>query len=204
MPRDGSLNRARILAAAERLVIEDGYAGTSLDQVIATAGTSKGAFFHHFDSKLDLAGALVERYAEADIAHLHQALDAIADIADPVARLDAFVGFFEDGADDLMSAQSSCLYVAVLTERQLVQSTTTEPILAAIVAWRTAIADLLGDIAGNRVSRGEVEALADHVFVTFEGAFILCRATADPGHMRRQLRSLRTLLASWAAAATGQ
>jgi TetR/AcrR family transcriptional repressor of nem operon len=32
------------------------------------------------------------------------------------------------------------------------------------------------------------------VFVTFEGAFILCRATGDPGHMRRQLRVLHQLL----------
>ena len=39
----------------------------------------------------------------------------------------------------------------------------------------------------------DAEALADHVFVTFEGAFILCRATGDPGHMRRQLGALRRL-----------
>jgi len=36
--------------------------------------------------------------------------------------------------------------------------------------------------------------LADHVFVTFEGAFMLCRATGDPGHMRAQLRTLRQLV----------
>ena len=42
----------------------------------------------------------------------------------------------------------------------------------------------------------DAEALADHVFVTFEGAFILCRATGDPGHMRSQLRVLRQLVDS--------
>lgn len=47
----------------------------------------------------------------------------------------------------------------------------------------------------------EVDALADHVFVTFEGAFPLCRATGDPPHMRTQLRTLRRLLAALLGAA---
>lgn len=37
-------------------------------------------------------------------------------------------------------------------------------------------------------------AAADHVFVTFEGAFVLARSMNDPGHMRAQLRVLRQLL----------
>ena len=65
-------------------------------------------------------------------------------------------------------------------------------ITAAIVAWREAIADLLR-AALPPDSDLDAEALADHVFVTFEGAFILCRATGDPGHMRRQLGALRRL-----------
>jgi TetR/AcrR family transcriptional repressor of nem operon len=95
-----------------------------------------------------------------------------------------------------MGEQSSCLYVAVLTERQLVQSTTTAPVLTAIEAWRAGIADLLAAVVGQRETR-QLEALADHVFVTFEGAFILCRATGDPSHMRSQLAALRTLLMAW-------
>ncbi len=197
MPRDGRVNRERILDAAERLVIDGGYAGTSVDEVIAAAGTSKGAFFHHFGSKLDLAGALVERYAASDISHLQQALQVTAAVTEPIARLDAFLSFFVDGADDLMGEQSSCLYVAVLTERQLVQSTTTAPVLTAIEAWRSGIADLLAAVVGERGTREQVEALADHVFVTFEGAFILCRATGDPSHMRSQLSALRNLLMAW-------
>ncbi|MCB0893664.1 MAG: hypothetical protein KDB51_17900 [Propionibacteriaceae bacterium] len=103
-----------------------------------------------------------------------------------------FVRVFEEGADDLMSAQSSCLYVSVLTERGLVERGTSSQITAAIVAWREAIADLLR-AALPPDSDLDAEALADHVFVTFEGAFILCRATGDPGHMRRQLGALRRL-----------
>jgi TetR/AcrR family transcriptional repressor of nem operon len=169
MPRDGSATRQRILDTAERLVIDNGFAATSVDQVIAESGTSKGAFFHYFDSKTALARALVDRYAAANIGHLDRAVAQVtAETDDPVARVIAFLRVFEDGADELMAAQSSCLYVSVLTERQLASSGTWDQISRAV--------------------------LADHVFVTFEGAFILARSMNDAGHMRAQLRVLRQLL----------
>ena len=46
-----------------------GYTATSLDQVIAESSSSKGAFFHRFSSKSDLALQLIERYVASDLAH---------------------------------------------------------------------------------------------------------------------------------------
>ncbi len=194
MPRDGTATRDRILEAAEHLVIENGFAATSIDQVLDAASTSKGAFFHHFASKLELGQALVTRYVAADLAHLDGALADTKGITDPVERALAFVRVFEDTADELMSAQSGCLYMSVLTERQLAGAGTGEPILGAVVAWREGYAGLLRAALGRRSRRVDVDALADHLFVTFEGAFLLCRSTGDPEHMRRQLAAHRTLV----------
>lgn len=195
MPKDGTVNRERILDAAEHLVIENGFAATSLDQVIKAAGTSKGAFFHHFDSKLDLARSLTERYVAADVGQLRAALEATVSVVDPAERVVAFIRYFEDAAEDLMSAQSNCLYVAVLTEQQLVSNGTADLINEAIELWRKEIAELLVAASTARdLSLGDIDALADHVFVTFEGAFLLCRSTGSPEHMRAQLRVLRHLL----------
>ena len=195
MPKDGTINRERILDAAQHLVIENGFAATSVDRVLSAAGTSKGAFFHHFDSKLELARALTERYVAADIGQLRAALDATAEVGDPAERVLAFIRYFEDSAEELMSAQSNCLYVAVLTEQQLVSNGTADLIRHAIEVWRTEIADLISAAATSRaLDLGDVEDLADHVFVTFEGAFLLCRSTGSPHHMRGQLRVLRCLL----------
>ena len=49
---------------------------------------------------------------------------------------------------------------------------------------------------GHDVVGFDVDAVADHVFVTFEGAFLLCRATGDTVHLGAQLRVLRQLLES--------
>ncbi len=197
MPRDGTATKERILDVAERLVIENGFAATSLDQVIAESGTSKGAFFHHFGSKLELAQSLVDRYAAADIAHLdHAVAQAQAATDDPVKRVIAFLRVFEDGADELMAAQSSCLYVSILTERQLAQRGTSERIAEAVLAWRTTLSRMLREALGTRSAAPliDTDALADHVFVTFEGAFILSRSMNDSHYMHAQLTVLRQLI----------
>ncbi len=67
----------------------------------------------------------------------------------------------------------------------------------AIQTWREEIARLLRAAALDRdLDLGDAEALADHVFVTFEGAFLLSRSTGKPEHMRAQLGVLRRLLAA--------
>jgi TetR/AcrR family transcriptional regulator, transcriptional repressor for nem operon len=199
VPKDGTATKQRILDTAERLVIENGFAATTVDQVIAESRTSKGSFFHHFTSKLDLARSLVARYAAADIAHLHAAVThARAATSDPAEQVIAFVRVFEDDADELMSAQSNCLYVSILTERQLAAAGTSEQIVDAITAWRTTLSTMLRTALDQRRPGHDIDtdALADHVFVTFEGAFLLCRSTGDNKHMRAQLTVLRQMLES--------
>lgn len=197
MPRDGSANRMRILDSAETLVIERGFSATSLDEVIAAAGTSKGAFFHHFASKQELARSLVDRYADADVGQLRRALAATESIADPVARVDAVLAEFERESDEIMASQSSCLYISVLAERDVMAEETIAPVLRAVHEWRGAIAGLLRDaLAARPGTRLDVASWADHVFVTFEGAFVLCRSTGDSSHMRRQLAALRAATAA--------
>jgi TetR/AcrR family transcriptional repressor of nem operon len=203
MPRDGTATRERILAVAEKLMTDQGYRATSVDQVIAESRTSKGAFFHHFDSKADLAARLVERYVVADLAHLDAGLDATAGIDDPVARVLAFLRHYEEGADELMAEQTGCLYASVLAEREFSGSAINDQVAKATLAWRAAVVDLLlPALAGRRavaahgleVDALDVDALADHLYTTFEGAYILVRTLEDRGAMRDQLRVLRQLL----------
>lgn len=50
--------RDRLLAAAGRLFLEQGYAAASMDRVRQAAGVSNGSLYHHFPTKAQLAGAL--------------------------------------------------------------------------------------------------------------------------------------------------
>jgi TetR/AcrR family transcriptional repressor of nem operon len=189
--------RERLLDGAQQLVLERGFAATTVDAVLAATGTSKGAFFHHFASKNDLGRALVERYAAADIQHLEQFMAAAeATSADPAEQLVAFVALFEGAADDLAREQPGCLYVSFVYEKQLAGSGTNSMIVDAVIAWRTRLAQKIDAAIALRPPsiRVDVTSLADLVFTTFEGGFILARTLDDPSLLRGQLTHLRHYL----------
>jgi len=58
---DALTTRLALLDAAERLFSEKGVSNTSMNQVAEAAGVTRGAIYHHFENKLDLIDALMER-----------------------------------------------------------------------------------------------------------------------------------------------
>lgn len=197
MARDGAQTRGRILDGAESLILDRGLAGTSVDDVIAASGTSKGAFFHHFPTKNHLAKALVERYAEADVAFLEEFMvRAESESDDPAEQLVAFIRLFEEAADEIVAQQPSCLYVSYIYEKQLFDDGTNEVIAGALRAYRERIAEKIRDAQELHPPTFPIEpvVLADHLTVTFEGAFVLTRALRDPSLMRSQLALVRRLV----------
>jgi AcrR family transcriptional regulator len=86
------------LAAAEELFTEHGYSGTSVDAISASAGLTKGAFYHWFQDKADIARdvrhLVFERLTARALAHL----DPDADVPTMLRR--GFVGFVDALADE--------------------------------------------------------------------------------------------------------
>ena len=74
--------RDDLIAAADRLFVEGGFHATSLDQIAAAAGYTKGAVYSNFASKEDLFFAVYERRAGVAEARLTEQL-----AGDPVAGL---------------------------------------------------------------------------------------------------------------------
>jgi TetR/AcrR family transcriptional regulator, transcriptional repressor for nem operon len=195
--RDGTATRERILDATQSLVLERGFAGTSIDAILDEASVTKGAFFHHFPSKNDLARVLLERYAATEEQTLEMMMAAAeADSDDPGEQIVAFVRHFEQAADELVPVQSGCLFVSFVYERQLVTEDSAEIIAQSIHLWRERLLEKL-EAAARAHPPGvavDLPSLADQVFVIFEGGFILARAMNDPTHLRAQLRHLRNYL----------
>jgi TetR/AcrR family transcriptional regulator, transcriptional repressor for nem operon len=197
MPRDGTATRARILDAAQALVLDQGFAGTSVDEVIASAGTTKGGFFHHFASKQELARGLVERYVASDMELLDELFDrAERESDDPLEQLLLFVRYQEDDADGVPGEIPGCLYASFCYEQELVDASTRELIAEAVRAWRERTRAKLDDVVGRYPPRVSVDldALADQGLAVYEGTFILSRALDQPDLLRGQLRHFRTYL----------
>jgi AcrR family transcriptional regulator len=57
----GDATRASLVRAARELFGEKGYVDTSIDEIVARAGVTKGAVYHHFDGKEGLFRAVFEQ-----------------------------------------------------------------------------------------------------------------------------------------------
>jgi AcrR family transcriptional regulator len=59
--------RAAIVTAARELFTEHGYHGCSIDAILDRAGSSKGAFYHHFSDKASILEALLTDFEEEGV-----------------------------------------------------------------------------------------------------------------------------------------
>ena len=62
--------REKLVRAAEKLMLRDGYSATRVDDVLRKAGLSKGSFYHFFDSKEALGLAALEHYYADRVSRL--------------------------------------------------------------------------------------------------------------------------------------
>lgn len=88
---DASGSRRRLLDAALKVIRTRGYSATTVDDVCAAAGVTKGSFFHHFDSKEALALAAADHFA-AMADSIFSAAPYRA-LADPRDRILGYVDF---------------------------------------------------------------------------------------------------------------
>ncbi len=70
MRKSNNQTKSKIVSAAWQLFYEQGFDNTTVDEIIRLSGTSKGSFYHYFESKDSLIGSLAylfdEKYAELE------------------------------------------------------------------------------------------------------------------------------------------
>ncbi|CAH0120452.1 MULTISPECIES: TetR/AcrR family transcriptional regulator [unclassified Paenibacillus] len=83
--------KTRILEAAARVFAEQGYAGTTLDDVAADAGMTKGAVYWHFAGKSDLYLALCEKSMAQQLQGFPKEAESMLGGSDPQEALAAWL-----------------------------------------------------------------------------------------------------------------
>ncbi len=58
--KNPEVTRALLVECAFQEIYEHGYAGASLDRILSKTGLTKGALYHHFESKADLTHAVID------------------------------------------------------------------------------------------------------------------------------------------------
>ena len=84
--RDPEGTRALLVENAFREIHAHGYAGASLDRILANSGVTKGALYHHFKSKADLLHAVIDDAIQPRV--VERWLEPLRESDDPIRALD--------------------------------------------------------------------------------------------------------------------
>jgi TetR/AcrR family transcriptional repressor of nem operon len=178
-------------------MMDRGYAGTSIDDVIAKAGLTKGAFFYHFKSKGDLAQSLIERFAEHDRQEIGRIMERARSLSrDPLQQLLIFVGLQAEMMAGLEAVYPGCLYAAYCYQSGLLEPEHLAEVEKSMRFWRDQLKAILDEVLTLYRPRVAIEAesLGDHLLVTYEGAFILSKTLNEPRLVAQQLLHFRNYL----------
>jgi AcrR family transcriptional regulator len=150
--RTPDLTRKKILEAAFMEFYKNGFQGGSLNEIVAKAGTTKGALFHHFAGKQELGYAVVDEI----IAPLLEQrwLAPLADSDDPIADMKRLFRHFakEDTASGYYV--QGCPLNNLAQEMSPLDEGFRGRIDRLYAAWRKRYADALGaGIAAGKVRK---------------------------------------------------
>jgi TetR/AcrR family transcriptional regulator, transcriptional repressor for nem operon len=198
MPRSTTKRTARtkLLEAAVPLIRTKGYSATSVDELCAAAGVTKGALFHHFKSKDELGVAAADHWSE-----ISGALFADAPYHQHAAPLDRVLGYLEFRKALLQGGVSefTCLVGTMVQETYETTPAIREACERSITGHA---ATLEADIEAamrerNMTPEWTSTSLALHTQAVIQGAFILAKAmggaeiAADSiDHLRRYIEML--------------
>ena len=170
--------RTRLLEAARSVIREKGFAATTVDDLCAAAGVTKGAFFHHFDSKEALGVAAAAFWAETTAAYFRDAPYHAP--AAPLDRVLAYVDFRKSIIDGDLQ-EFTCLVGTMVQETYGSHPAIRDACAASIFGHAATLEpDIEAAMAAHGMHAGWTAAsLARHTQAVLQGAFILAKATGD-------------------------
>jgi len=190
-------SRERILSTAEAIILQRGFAGTTIEDILEKASITKGGFFYHFNGKKELARALVERYLEMDSEQfqtLGERADSLSE--DPLQRTLIFLNLVAEMVSGMSDTHPGCLVASFTYETQQFDEEIRELVTKGMLEWRTMIIDRLREVREKYPPKVDVslETLADMFSSTLEGGIILARIYNNNQALVNQVQAYRTHL----------
>ena len=192
--------RRKLVEAVTTLMLKQGFNGTTVDQICAEAGLTKGAFFHHFKDKDALALAAVNAWAEMGLSMYARALQKPDQPLEEIHRL------FEIMEEVTREFDPRVCLVGMMTQEMSAESK----------AFRAACAQALGrwtDMFRSRLQAAQEqlkpavkfdsEQAAWFLNSIWQGSMLVAKSRQSPELIRNNLQLARNYVDSLFANPTG-
>jgi TetR/AcrR family transcriptional regulator, transcriptional repressor for nem operon len=194
MATKGEATRENILEIAQGLMLQKGFSGTSLDEIISAANITKGGFFYHFESKNDLAKHLMLKYQHDDAAFFNSLFDRADDLSeDPLQQMLIFLKLLAEAMENLPDVHPGCLVATFTSANQQLNDDVKTVTADCTLSWRDMFASRLEKI--SRIYPMKIETtineLSDMLSTIIEGGIILSRTLSEQKILVQQILQYR-------------
>jgi AcrR family transcriptional regulator len=182
------------VAAAADLILQQGVAGTTLEDVRAQAGVSSSQIYHYFADKETLVRAVVDYRAEAVVGETHEpALAAIEGIDGLRAWRDMIISVQEDAG-----CQGGCPLGSLGSELAELDHVARRDVAAGFSRWETAIRACLQGMRdrGQLVPAADTDQLATAMLAALEGGLLLAQVERNVRPLAAALDAMISLTES--------
>jgi TetR/AcrR family transcriptional repressor of nem operon len=192
-------SRTRWLDAALATIRRKGYSATTVDDLCAATGLSKGSFFHHFKGKEDLGLAAAQHWNDSTGALFANA--PYQQVADPRDRLLAYIDFRAALAVGELP-DISCLLGTMVQETYTTHPAIREACREGIEGHAATLVATIAAAKARHAPRAKwtPESLALFTQAVLQGAFVVAKAAGEAqaaapliAHLRAYVQGLLPL-----------
>ncbi|MEH2267639.1 MAG: TetR/AcrR family transcriptional regulator [Nostoc sp.] len=191
----GEETKTRILHQAAELFNQQGYAGSSMSDIMRVTGLQKGGIYNHFQSKDDLA---LQAFDFA-IARIKQHTRfALRSKRHAVERLQAIISVFSSFVEN-PPIKGGCPLLNTAVESDDAHPALRERAQQAMNSWL----HLIRRIIETGIEKGEIrpevsaDEIATIIIATLEGAVMMSKLYGDSIHMHKVINHLNQYLETY-------
>ncbi len=197
MATKGDTTKENILEISQNIMLQKGFSGTSIDEIITAANITKSGFFYHFENKNDLAKHLMLKYQHDDEAFFNSLFERADELSeDPLQQMLIFLKLLAEAMENLEDLHPGCLVATFTSANHQLNDEVKTVIADSIISWRHLFSnrlDIINQKHSLKIKVTSIE-LADMLSTIIEGGIIMSRTLSDRNILVRQILHYRDYL----------
>jgi TetR/AcrR family transcriptional repressor of nem operon len=188
----GKHTRERIVSEAAELFRKNGFHSTSLTQILAAAGLTKGGFYFHFKSKEELGDAVIDYMKEFWVKNVLNEIAKEEGALNKINRMFDIMIKTHEG-----NVFHGCALLAVLTSEMMeVEQHFSERLRKIYMDWKQSIVQILEQGKQEGIFKEWVnpDSLALLIIGAIQGTTMMAHLDPDNINLSWLFRNLRSLL----------